>query len=345
MEAKNKKILIASLTALLVVGAGLAAWLLLGQSGKKSSAYDDDEEEEEEEAAFSLTSGYHCYEDTQDGGRTCRIAFDYDGKNITSAMFIDTVNDQSIALEGSLSEKNLELSGTDFNGRGIVLSLSYNKDGSRLEGTANLPTSGEMKVTLSESGWRAAAPKSAAEKLGLTGTLKKMEMSGWEWIVEYQLSRSGEITFVSSAAEGWGQDITFENGVPKTRKETDDGGETYTHSSYTYTVEGYTGHLVEKNRSGKTLKEISVTYDPAGRIVRIGDDSFTYDANGNAKDKDGHFVFMELEFMEANLTINKDARVKAKDGNGRVTKMRHGPDEPVITATIDFADYTMSYYD
>lgn len=348
MDTRTKKILLAGGTALGIVAIGLTAWLLLGSNSKKASSDSEDEETaetEKEETPFSLPTGNHCYEGTTDGGGTCRIVFNYDGNYVTQPMLIDVAKDLSIALEGTLQDKSIELTGLDSQGKGIDINLEYAKDGKSLKGTGNFPGTGEVSLTLTESGWQPATHLTAAEKLGLTGTLKQLAHSGWEWIDEYKFSRRGEITEVSSAAEACSWVFTFENGIPKTHAESEDGGETYTRSSYTYKVEDNIGRLVDTSSDGKKISEVVVTYDTAGRIVRIDDKTFTYDANGNPKDKDGKYAFMELELIKYKLDIPKEAKVKQKNSKGQPTHLRKGFQGEAISITQDFEDFEITYYD
>lgn len=150
------------------------------------------------------------------------------------------------------------------------------------------------------------------EKLGLKGEVKEIKTETSYAELAYSFNRKGElIKFTDTDYESGTTIYYFKKGKLKSSngRYYELGGETYENDSCEYIYENVdNGHdvIYKVNADGKKTHFTDVYYDKSNRIIKIGENTYTYEADGKAFDEKGNYVipnpistFEKLEFLSS----------------------------------------------
>ena len=189
-----------------------------------------------------------------------------------------------------------------------------------------------------------------AQLLGFSEGVKRVEF-GYEagYGYSYEFDRDGNLTTINLFDHGYTGKITWRDGraIKNEGEDAGFGDEDKTEPeklfvTFDYREKGSQTDVYSTVNSESPVKIGTLFYDSDGRIVRAknedGEQRFTYDADGRARNQDGEDAYppLTLFFNGEPPLLPRDHKVIKADAEGR----------PIQTDSKDgFTHYRISYYD
>lgn len=208
----------------------------------------------------------------------------------------------------------------------------------------------EPKTDPEEGKKEEAKGPTEAQLMGFAKGVKEVEF-GYEagYGYSYEFDRDGNLTTINMMDHGYSGKITWRNGkaIKNEGEDAGFGDEDKTEPeklfvTYEYRENGAETEIYTTLNSNPPVKIGTLYYDEDGRIIRAenedGEQRFTYDADGRARNQDGEDVYppLKLFFYAETPLLPRDHKVIKADDEGRPLK---------ADSEDGFTHYNISYYD